>query len=237
MTLRTKESDFPGDLRVFSEKLLSQLSNHPREYFLTSDAPLFTVLHPALIKIQIQFELGLEIKQPPLSIQGWNIRCYENETIARSAHPSIRYFKAHPWIIHQQVLSQIEDVLLDFGPLGCTYLTRQALDHPQTAVALYEHQQPLWLDYALSNELWGPAGKWTRFHERLHTLLKKYGLLIAQDFPGFYPLNTQAQKIESAGFFGQKSENGYLLTLPWDFSLSALTELENILIRELSCSS
>ncbi len=237
MTLRTKESDFPEDFKVFSEKLFSQLSSPPKAFLLTPDAPLFTLLHPALIKTQIQFDQGLELKPSPITIQGWNIKCYANEASAKSHHPSTKHFRAHPWIIHQHVLSKSEDVLLDFGLLGWTFLTRQALEHTPKTRSLYEFQQPLWLDYALSTELWGPSGKWTRFHDRLHTLFEKYGLLIAQDFPGFYPLKTQAQKIESAGFIGQKSENAYLLTLPWDFPLSALTELENVVLRELSCSS
>jgi hypothetical protein len=237
MTLRTKESDPTEDQKIFSDKLFSQMENHSPRFDLSGGAPLFTLLHPALIKTSVLYELGREIQQPSACIQGWHYKSYEDEKSARSFHPEIQSFKGFPWIIHQHLIQDTQDTLIDFGTLGWAFLTRQALENPSPLLTLLDYQLPQWLDYALSAELWGSAGKWTRFHDRLHTLFEKYGLLIGQDFPGFYPLKTEARKLESAGFFGHKSDVAYLLIFPWDFSLSALNELENVLLRELSCSS
>ena len=96
---------------------------------------------------------------------------------------------------------------------------------------LHHHVLPIWLDYALSSELWGEVGKWTRFHQRLQTAFKDSEILAGQDFTGFYPLKTEAQWLSKYGFQGRLTETNYDLILTWDFPLSALLELEKVLAR------
>jgi hypothetical protein len=122
--------------------------------------------------------------------------------------------------------------VIHFGQLGSIHLSKSELvQGVPNSLQLHHHTLPIWLDYALSTELWGPTGKWTRFHERLHTLFVNYGLLIEQDFPGHYPLKKEAQWLSQHGFQGNLTQKNYDLILTWDFPLSGVIELEKVLSR------
>lgn len=232
MTPRIKETSPESDLTRFSEILFSQVKQKSFGFDLSGDGTLFTIRHPALIKVQHQFEqtpTDLILRQ--LS-SGQALESYSNLKEAQAKHPETETFSGFPCHIYQLLQKNPQHALIDFGELGAVYISRQSSTPTQPhGHALHHYLLPVWLDYALSAELWGPVGKWTRFHERLHTLFTKYGLLDGEDFPGYYPLKIQADWLGNFGFKGKLNKNSFDLTLQWDFPLSGLVELEKVLAR------
>jgi hypothetical protein len=235
MTPRIKELNQQAEEQRLSEELFALMKKSTHSYFLSENSPLISLQHPALMRAKILADLGKlsETKVPPLS--GWNYHHYPTAEEAKARHPDYSLERGFPYAVGR-FLEKGCNALLDFEELGVVYLTRQALENTPT-LTLEKVQIALWLHYALSPELWGPAGKWTRFHLRLSTLFAKYGLLIGESVPGFYELKSSAQHLEKFGFKGDLIGDKYRLVLPWDFPLSAVVELERILAQESSCSS
>lgn len=230
MTPRIKELTAEADLSWFSEELLSQLKSPSHSYDLTGEGPLFKLTHPALIKCKYYHAHSPAQLVWKEQVADWYFIVYGGKSQALAAHPGCRSFNVFPFEIHQFLAEQPAEALLHFQHLGSAFLTKKPVPELEQR-ELHHYLLPLWLDYALSPELWGSAGKWTRFHERLHTLFTKYGLLIDQDSPGFYRLKKETLWLKKHGFEGRMSPHDYQLIFPWDFPLSGVIELEKVLAR------
>ncbi|MES2528284.1 MAG: hypothetical protein V4598_14445 [Bdellovibrionota bacterium] len=188
--------------------LLEQLDLKSDRLVLTENAPVLKFLPPFLLKDfspDVLTERKEFLKQYP-------------EAILKRGHPVEIY----------KYLKGNEDVAFDFDQLGCVHLSRHS------AQDLSENpRMRLWLNYALSPELWGPEGKWTRFHERLHKLLENHKLLEGTALPGYYPLKIQARSWETLPVEGDKTESSFNLVLPWSFSLTDLKKIESLLIEDI----
>lgn len=219
-----------GDLTWFSEALLKQVQKKDLPYNLSGEGAIFSILHPALLKCQHVFTHTPDQLTPRFSSGIWKLKAYKDQQSAEKNHSSIKAFGGFPYQIAEFIQESPAKCLIHFGHLGTVYLSKD--EELESKVSeLHDFLLPLWLDYALSAELWGPVGKWTRFHERLHTLFEKYGLLIDKDSPGYYPLKQEAQWLGAQGFQGKLTHNQYNLIFPWDFPLSGLIELEKVLAR------
>ncbi len=229
MTPRIKEPEAKSDLSWFSSELLSQKKQSP-PFHLKGDA-LFDLLHPALIKCRYLFEhQPQDLFFTPTS-GVWNLTAFKNQQECDKNYSGMKSYGGLPWQIFQFLQDSPTEAILHFQQLGSIYLSKsQTAPHPNQ-LELHHYILPIWLDYALSSEIWGPAGKWTRFHARLHTLFANNGLLIEQDFPGFYPLTKETQWLKQHGFDGKLTNKSYDLILGWDFPLSGLIELEKVLAR------
>lgn len=133
-----------------------------------------------------------------------------------------RAFKAHPFEIHKFVLGG-EELTLDFEELGTVVLSRSLEKKNQVPTKL-----DLWLRYALSPELWGPEGKWTRFHRDLTEVLEAKNLLVGTALPGYYPLDPEARPWDTLNVIGDRTKKSFVLILPWNFSLSDLRRLMSL---------
>lgn len=225
MTLKPIETEF-------SERLLKQNKIDESQFDLSLKAPLITILPPKIIWAQLQFERNPEQEVAKVEIPGWHYQCFSDFQTAEKNFSAIQNkFQGTPANMFQFLKSQASEALIDFAPLGAALISKSPLTI-EVKNELHERTLPLWLHYALSPELWGEQGKWTRFHSRLHNLLKGKGLLSEEDFPGHYPLQKSAKKLESFGFHGSDLEKAYLLVLPWSFSLTALEKLEKCIQQE-----
>lgn len=232
MTPRTKDLNLEPDLTWFSDVLFSRLEQKSFTFDLTGEGAILKIRHPALIKAQYQFERTSDVLARRQQSTGWNILVYRNLNDAQRHHPESKRYGGFPFEIFQFLEANPSEALVNFEGIGTAFLTKQNLPWAiSDKVDLHDILIPIWLDYALSPELWGPAGKWTRFHLRLHTLFTKYGLLISNDFPGYYSLKTQASWLENFGFMGKLNKTSFDLTLPWDFPFTGLIELEKVLAR------
>ena len=232
MTPRTINQSLGPNLSWFSQKLFDQLKTSSNEFNLTGNGPLFKVWHPALIKVQYLYENHPEDLSFRTQSSGWSIQSFENLDEALAQHGQESLYEGLPWGLHKFLVENNNSGLINFKDLGAVFLTRESATLlPQSNPQLHHHLLPVWLDYALSPELWGPAGKWTRFHARLLTLFTKYGLLIKDSIPGHYSLNLKAQWLINSGFKGKLTEDSFDLIFPWDFPLSGLIELEKALAR------
>jgi hypothetical protein len=232
MTPRIKELNQESDLSWFSEELLSQLKKKNFGHQLNGTGPLFELLHPALIKCRHAFEHSPQELVFRSSSSGWNLQAFKNQQEVEAKTIGIKSYGGYPWQISNFLMDNPQEAVIHFGQLGSVFLSKT--DLVQTTpenLELHQHILPVWLDYALSPELWGPAGKWPRFHARLHTLFENNGLFIEQDFPGFYPLKKEAQWLAQNGFQGRLTQTNFDLILTWDFPLSGLIELEKVLAR------
>lgn len=232
MTPRIKELGQESDLGWFSEELFSQLKQTKSSYLLNGQGPIFELLHPALIKCAHLFTHSPSELVFRSSSSGWNLMAFKTQQEALKKLKEMRSYGGFPWQMSQFIQDNPVEALINFGQLGSVHLTKAGIpvDYPENS-GPHIFALPIWLDYALSPELWGTSGKWTRFHTRLHTLFANYGLLIEQDFPGFYPLKKDAQWLLHHGFKGQLTETSFDLIMTWDFPLSGLVKLETILAR------
>ena len=232
MTPRINESNQQTALSGFSAQLLSQAQNKIMSYQLNGSGPLFQLLHPALIKCTQIFENSPSDLVFRTQSSGWNIVSYKNTQEAALNTNALKIYGGYPYDLGLFIKDNPSEALIDFDILGTVHLFKT--EHPGTApekMELHHHLLPLWLDYALSPELWGPSGKWTRFHGELHTLFDHYGLFIDEDFPGFYPLKREAKWLSKHGFQGRLTNTNYDLIPTWDFPLSGLVELKKVLAR------
>lgn len=203
--------------RLLSQVLLDQMSVSSGSFQFTDSSPVLSVLPPFLLK---------ELPENIVQKTPYHFQEFSGAAELKKAFPEADLRRGHPREIHR-FLSGSEGVFLDFDQLGCVYLSRESNDEerPVTRMAL-------WLNYALSPELWGTEGKWTRFHERLHKLFEKQNLLEGIALPGYYPLKPQARSWSSLNISGDLSDAVFALVLPWTFSLSDLRKLESLLNEE-----
>lgn len=199
-----------------SEKLLGQISQNDRQLFLSEKAPVLSFLPPFLLQ---EVRVGEKDTQ-------YSFESFEGREALLKAFPGVKITKGHPKEIYR-FLTANEDAFLDFDQLGVIRLSRNpAQTTPMDA------KMSRWLDYALSPELWGPEGKWTRFHEQLHKLFEKHNLLERTSVPGYYPLKSNAFPWEKYPLVGDLSGSTFTLVLSWTFSLSELRKLESIFHEE-----
>jgi hypothetical protein len=215
----------------FSEALLDQLKQKTSGHQMDGLGVISELTHPAIIKTQHNFIHAMDQLQLKLSAGSYNLLTFKNQADALKNYPQTKSYGGFPWQVWQFLKDAPAEAVVHFGEMGSVYLSKSESFAPYLVPEVHHYTLPLWLDYALSPELWGPAGKWTRFHERLHTLFADNGLLIDQDFPGYYPLKTEAQWLGKHGFHGLQSNEKFILILTWDFPLSGLVELEKVLAR------
>jgi len=199
---------------------------------LTLEGPIMNQLHPRLVWAKLQHSHNPDLIPDKVSLDSWNYACFDSQNEAVSKYPQISLkFVGRPWAIKRFLDENHSEAIIDFPPLGTVVLSRNKLES-DVQNKLPEHLLPIWLSYALSPELWGPQGKWTRFHERIRELLSEKALLKGESFPGYYPLIERAKCLEDFGFAGTLLEKSYVLVLPWTFSLSALNKLEETIRQE-----
>ncbi len=223
MTPRTMEE-------VLFETIQSQKAALPEIYDLSAHSNLFDLDHPQVLRAKLGFKEGL----PPQKFQHshWKAAFYSSEIEASKNHQGIKTFlKGNPANIFDLMNGKYQDLILDFSPLGWAALSLNDLEQGATQ-GEHLHLLPPWVTYAMSPELWSASGKWTRFHERLHTLFEKFDLLQGDDRPGFYPLKPSTQILESHGFKGSLLEGSFQLMPNWTFPLSALKILEEVVSKE-----
>lgn len=224
MTLKAIESEF-------AELLERQVKeNLPLD--LSLEAPLMNKLHPKLIWAKLAYQHNPQQGPPDLKIPGYDYECFPDLKSAVARYPDMALkFTGRPWAMHRFLTGVDKEALIDFEELGAVFLSRQELNSIRGS-SLHDHLLPLWLSYALSPELWGPVGKWTRFHDRMTQLFSEYNLLNGRPSLGYYSLNSKAEKLEASGFPGTRLEKEYLLVLPWTFSLHDLDKLEAVIRQE-----
>ena len=232
MTPRIKDSNSENSLEQFSEQLLTQLQTSKKEFDLSGASVYFDFLHPALIKTKYLFDHHRHEMAVKQVTHGRMIHSFKNLKEAQLHYPQVANYGGLPWQIFKLLQDDPHEALVDFGPLGSAYLSRTIDEKTNWAGAeLHDYLLPVWLDYALSPELWGPSGKWVRFDERFRTLFMKFGLLIDQSQIGYYRLRQEASWLKTKGFKGKESVTEFTMIPNWDFPLSGLIELENILAR------
>lgn len=199
-----------------SEKLLGQLSLKDPKLFLSEKAPVLSFLPPFLLQEVLIAEREAQ----------YSFEFFEGPDALLKAFPGVTIKKGHPKEIYR-FLTANEDIFLDFDQLGAIRLSRKPAQATPT-----DAKMSRWLDYALSPELWGPDGKWTRFHEQLHKFFEKHNLLERTSVPGYYPLKSDARSWEKYPLEGDLSGSTFSLVLSWTFSLSELRKLETIFNEE-----
>ncbi|MFP5384996.1 MAG: hypothetical protein ACLGHN_02890 [Bacteriovoracia bacterium] len=224
MTLRTIENQF-------SEELLAQMKDEfPLD--LTLSGPMMKEWHPKVLWTKLQYQNNPERDPDKVQLSGFSYHCFQNFTAAEKNYPEINFkFSGKPWALKKFLEGAEESAIIDFHPFGAVMLTRKNEIFP-CGRELHDSLLPVWLDYALSSELWGPLGKWERFHERLMKVCNAHNLLDTEASLGYYPLKSMGEKLEGHGFMGTRLEKSYLLVLPWTFSLTALTKLEEVILQE-----
>lgn len=218
--------------QIFSEFVLLQSQNKKEILDLSLNAPLLELLHPKMAKNLLGFMIDPKSKPEEVIVLGWSYEIFSGAKEAQNAFKGLTIKKGSVAELGIFIHSETQEGLFDFAPFGVAYLCRGQHAQSNLSTSLAHYVLPSFLCYALSNDLWGPQGKWTRFHQRLDTLFAKYNLLSAQTLKGKYPLKLDAQKLENFGIRGSVLDGTYLLTLPWTFALSDLEKLEKIIIQE-----
>lgn len=232
MTLGTMESLLNlNETLVFSDLILQQSREKKHGWDLSHDAPLFELLHPKVIKALLHY-----MKTPDAApveefkSDEWRLQTFANIEEARLSYPHTDILKGHVWVFADLSKVSHDPVLVDFESLGVAALSHNKL--PASTVGLHQHLLPIWLNYATSPDLWSSYGKWPRFHERLVNIFKSRNLLQPDSTLGKYKLNPSTQKLEKFGFKGSLEDGSYTLILPWTFPLTALKDLETIVLQE-----
>jgi hypothetical protein len=225
----------PGSIENEFSNLLQGFTTVESHFDLTIDGPLFCRDHPKVVWAKLQHQQDPHQEIPEITLGGRYFKAYPSPEEARKAYPSIQtHFYGQPWAVHRFLLSGNEDAIIDFGPLGTAVLGHHKL--PDKSQHPYQNRLlSAWLPYALSPELWGPMGKWTRFHARLRDLFLRHDLFLdlVTDAPAYYALKSKAEILREHGFVGSSLDKSYLIVLPWTFSLSGLEKLERIVQQEL----
>lgn len=220
----TIESEFT-ELLLAQEKVESPVD-------LTLEGPAMNRLHPKLIWAKLLTKYQPDLSPAPIEIPGWNYACFADSEAAVRSYPQIEMkFVGKPWSLHQFIETHQTEAIIDFSPLGAIVLTKNAVPS-KLGSDLHDHLLPLWISYALSPELWGPQGKWIRFHARLQKLFSDHKLLKSESKLGYYTLIDKASLLAPLGFLGTSLEKAYVLVLPWTFSLSDMERLEEIIQQE-----
>lgn len=225
MTLRAIEMEF-SEILTGQLKELSPLN-------LELHGPLMAQIHPQIIWGRLQFEHNPDQELPQVQIPGWHYMCFGDISEAVSKYQDIQHkLVGRPWTVHQFLSDGHEAAIIDFLEYGAVVVSKTSLKAAQSNPGVHHFTLPHWLSYVLGHELWGPFGKWTRFHQRIEALLNKHQLLEGSSTVGYYPLKPKAEKIATLGLHGTSIDKAYLLVLPWSFSLSALNKLEEIIQQE-----
>src|SRR5690606_1389070 len=166
MTLKAIESRFA--------EILQEQMTSPSESDLTLEGPLLSKIPPKIIWAKLQFEENLQQTPEALLISGFDFEAFRDINTATEKYPEINLkFRGQPWTISEFLKGSDSSALIDFEDLGSVLLSRSPLEG-QKGNELHDFIMPLWLNYALSPELWGPQGKWTRFHERLLNIFNQH---------------------------------------------------------------
>ena len=224
MTLRTIESEFSTILKAQVQE------EHPIN--LEANGPLMTPVHPKLLWAQLLYQHKIDERQN-IVIPSWSYDCFRDLQEAESRHPEINLkFIGRPWNVYEFMQGTSPSALIDFQAWGVVAISKSQEIVFSDGRELHHYALPVWINYALSPELWGPHGKWIRFHHELSTVLSGHQLLRSHSSLGRYVLEPKAQKLESFGFKGTMLDDSYLLVLPWSFSLSALKKLTQTIEQE-----
>jgi hypothetical protein len=216
--------------QLFSEFILHQSNRKSELLNLSQDAFPLEFLHPQMIRAMLAF-LDNPLQEPPsITLSDWHFGCYPDTASAQTAY-NLPAFSCWPHEMFKFIKSTEDTRLFSLGQFGSFLLSRKPLNLSLNS-GLHHHLLPSFIQYALSTELWGEQGKWTRFHARLHELFSKHNLLNGQDFPGYYPLKAEVKKLEKLQVTGKTVHESYTLTLPWTFSLTALEKVEKIIHQE-----
>jgi hypothetical protein len=224
MTLRTIENEF-------SDELLKQTSEESK-LDLTLEGPLLSKLPPKIIWARLQHKYDPTLTPQDMTISGYHFDCFKNVSEAKNKYPEVSLeFVGKPWLVGQFRESTEDKAIIDFASLGAVLLSKSEIQSNKTN-DLWWHELPLWLSYALSPELWGPQGKWTRFHDRLINIFTEKSLLDVPSSPGYYTLKGEASILKEQGFSGTRLDKSYVIVLPWTFSLTSLERLEKVIRQE-----
>ncbi|MFL5783379.1 MAG: hypothetical protein ACJ76H_02145 [Bacteriovoracaceae bacterium] len=200
--------------KTLAETLLERREMKLQHLTLSETAPVLSFLPPFLLK-----ETMAAPTQPPR----FHFRFFKDKA---DLPAGVNLLRGHPASVYQFLVGT-DDIYLDFDQLGVAHLSRSTMvDENQ------DLRMRLWLDYALSPELWGPEGKWATFHDRLHKLFEKHNLLDRPPVPGYYPLKSEARSWEKYPLRGDRKEGSFDLVLPWTFSLTDLQRLEELINEE-----
>jgi hypothetical protein len=232
MTPRTIESIWQLDLNLtYSELLLREAQKKSPVFNLSQNIEVFDVLHPKLIKVLKETSENPQLTPETLLYPTFATSFFPQLADATAAMPGAKVVRGLPYEVGLLLAHQQLPLIMDFAPIGTVIFSQEPLNH-QPVAGVHLHLLPAWLNYAMSPELWGPQGKWTRFHQRLLDLFNNKQLLTKAALPGHYCLHPDASKLEKLGFSGSLESDCYSLTLPWSFPLSALVELERIVSQE-----
>lgn len=221
MTPRTIES-------LFAEALEKQ-STPESEYDLTLDGPITKQILPRVIHAELSSQHDPDFVPTEVMIPGYSYLAFDSIEKAQASYPQVETCLAKPWAFWK-FLAADKDIIFNFSRWGAVVVSKNNL--PAQETTLRRHILGQWLSYAVSPELWGPQGKWTRFHERLKTHFHAASLSEEELLPGYYRLKSKASLLHDKGFLGTHLDKSYLLVLPWSFSLSALERLENTIRQE-----
>lgn len=200
-----------------AETLLQQMKPDSGQLILSEKGPVLDILPPFLLK---------EIPAGDFRETNFHFEEFRSPAELTKKYPEAVLRKGHPFEIFR-FLSGSSPVFLDFEGLGCVLLSSEP-----TGTEVKNTRMGLWLNYALSPELWGTEGKWTRFHEELHKVFEDKKLLDGHAVPGYYPLKSDARPWERYSLIGDKSESSFTIVLPWKFSLSDLRSLKAFINEE-----
>jgi hypothetical protein len=212
-------------ISMFSELIVNQAHSQIEKFNFQKEGPLLNFLHPKQVRSMLSF-----ISSGPEELSSaspWAL--YDSPERALLDFPHYEVLRATPANIFFHVSSLKHACIFNFESMGCVvFEARETIPADLTRVLLLP-----FLDYALSNDLWGPEGKWTRFHERLHTHFTKYHLLKGSSRPGHYELDPSLEsKFLDLKIRGTLYQGYLTLTLPWTFGLKELESLENLLQQE-----
>jgi hypothetical protein len=189
-------------------------------------------IHPKLLWAQLLHEHKIE-ELSEVTVTGWQYDCFRDFKEATEKYPEITHkFTGRPWNIYEFLQGSTPSAIVDFKEWGTIALSRTQSFVYHGGNELHHYALPVWINYVMSPELWGPQGKWIRFHQDLSKVLSDQQLLMPNSSLGRYILDSKAQRLESYGFLGSNIENLYHLVLPWSFSLSALKKLIVVIEQE-----
>jgi hypothetical protein len=212
----------------WSNELIKQTQSDGSIFNLRSNTQVFAFKHPAVLKALLEHKNNPQQEYPIIPTHsGWNLFCFND---SKRFHNDVIH-KAHPHVIWEILNQKPNEAILDFDDLGCVLLTLHKRQE-KTELGVHHKTLPLLLDYVFSQDQWGPQGKWTRFHQRLHGIFEKYKLVSENTVPGRYPLTKRASILGSKGFLGTETTSSYVLTMPWTFPLSGLEKLEKTIMQE-----
>ena len=224
MTLTPIESEFSN---ILSSEILQEYPVN-----LQTNGPLMNPVHPRLIWAKLLYKHQLDQERAP-TLDGWTYRSFPRFSEACQYYPDVDLkFIGKPWSVHAFMEGSSTSALIDFQEWGAVALSKLDQFEANDGKELHHYAIPAWLSYALSPELWGAQGKWTRFDREIMKTLNEKGLLKPGSTIGRYILDPRAQILSGLGFPGSTFDNSYILEFPWSFSLSSLKKLIQTIEQE-----